>query len=73
MSLEQIRVLLDADAPRRHAVLQEHLAELDRRAEEIRIAREMTEHAYSCTAHDIGACPRFQAHVADLVAAFHTS
>lgn len=70
MSLEQIRVLLDADAPRRHAVLQEHLAELDRRAEEIRIAREMTEHAYGCKAHDIGTCPRFQAHVADLVAAF---
>ncbi|QBX56581.1 MerR family transcriptional regulator [Nocardioides seonyuensis] len=70
MSLEQIRVLLDADAPRRHAVLQEHLSDLDRRAEEIRIAREMTEHAYSCRAHDLSTCPGFQAHVADLVAAF---
>lgn len=70
MSLAQVAVLLDAEAPRRHAVLEEHLAELDRRAEEIRVAREMTEHAYGCEAHDISTCPRFQAHVADLLRAF---
>jgi DNA-binding transcriptional MerR regulator len=70
MTLEQIGVLLDAGAPERHAVLQAHLDDLDRRMEQMRISREMTEHAYRCQAHDIGACPRFQAHVADLLAAF---
>ena len=29
-------------------------------------SREMTEHALRCRAHDIAACPRFAAHVADL-------
>jgi DNA-binding transcriptional MerR regulator len=70
MTLDQISVLLDAGAPERHAVLQGHLDELDRRMEQMRISREMTEHAYRCQAHDISACPRFQAHVADLLAAF---
>jgi MerR family transcriptional regulator, copper efflux regulator len=70
MTLDQIRVLLDAGAPERHAVLQGHLDDLDRRMEQMRISREMTEHAYRCQAHDISACPRFQAHVADLLAAF---
>lgn len=70
MTLDQIAVLLDAEAPRRHAILEQHLAELERRAEEIRISREMTEHAFNCEAHDISTCPRFQAHVADQLAAF---
>jgi MerR family copper efflux transcriptional regulator len=70
MTLDQIAVLLDAGAPERHAVLQAHLDDLDRRMEQMRISREMTEHAYRCQAHDIGACPRFQSHLADLMAAF---
>lgn len=70
MTLDQIAVLLDADAPERHAVLQAHLEDLDRRMEQMRISREMTEHAYNCKAHDIAACPRFQGHVADLMGAF---
>jgi MerR family copper efflux transcriptional regulator len=70
MTLDQIAVLLDAAAPERHAVLQAHLDDLDRRMEQMRISREMTEHAFNCKAHDIGACPRFQQHVADLMGAF---
>lgn len=68
MTLEQIGVLLDRDAPDRHRVLDAHLAELDRRAAEIAHAREMTEHALECRAHDIAMCPRFQSHVADVLA-----
>lgn len=68
MTLEQIVVLLDDGSAGRHAVLQQHLDELDRRAEEIRLSREMTEHALGCRAHDIATCPRFQASVADVLA-----
>lgn len=67
MSLEQIAVLLDDGSAGRHQVLQEHLDELDRRMEEMRRSREMTEHAMNCRAHDIAACPRFQAGVADIL------
>jgi DNA-binding transcriptional MerR regulator len=69
MSLEQIGVLLDDDhGPQRHRVLQEHLADLDRRMEEMRASREMTLHAFECEAHDIARCPRFRAMVDDVVA-----
>jgi len=72
MSLEQIQVLLDAGASgqgahERHEVLTAHLAELERRQEEIDRSRHMTEHALSCRAHDIATCPRFREHVQDLV------
>ena len=67
MSLEQIAVMLDAEAPERHRVLEEHIADLDRRMEEMRRSREMTVHALSCRAHDIGTCPRFKAAVEDLL------
>ncbi|BFM25168.1 MerR family copper efflux transcriptional regulator [Microbacterium testaceum] len=67
MSLEQIRVLLDEGAHDRHRVLEEHVAELDRRAADIAQARAMTEHALRCRAHDITACPRFRSHVADVL------
>lgn len=70
MSLDQIAVLLDAGAPERHAVLQGHLDDLDRRMEQMRISREMTEHAFNCKAHDLTSCPGFQRHVKDLMAAF---
>ena len=68
MSLEQIRVLLDSDAPGRHQVLQDHLDELDRRMEQMRLSRAMTEHAMGCRAHDVATCPRFRQWVADLTA-----
>jgi len=67
MSLEQILVLLDAGSADRHQVLEAHIADLDRRMEEMRRSREMTEHALSCRAHDIATCPRFSAIVEDLV------
>lgn len=68
MSLEQIAVLLDADAADRHAVLEAHIADLDRRMADMQRSRAMTEHALSCRAHDIATCPRFKEGVADLVA-----
>ena len=67
MSLDQIVVLLDAGAPERHQVLEAHIADLDRRMEEMRRSREMTEHALRCRAHDVATCPRFSAIVEDLV------
>ena len=67
MSLEQIAVMLDADAADRHAVLQAHLDDLERRMQEMERSREMTEHALRCGAHDIATCPRFKAAVTDLV------
>lgn len=67
MSLDQIRVLLDDDAPERHAILQSHLDELDRRMRELESARAMTAHAFECDQHDIATCPNFVATVADLL------
>jgi DNA-binding transcriptional MerR regulator len=70
MSLDQIATLLDSEAPDRHRVLEAHIAEIDRTIEEMQISRAMTEHALRCEAHDIAQCPRFRAHLDDLVAAF---
>ena len=67
LSLEQIRVLLDEDARDRHRVLEEHVAELDRRAADIAQARAMTEHALRCRSHDITRCPRFRSHIDDVL------
>ena len=68
MSLEQIAVLLSDDhGPRRHAVLQQHIADLDRRMEEMVRSRAMTEHALRCRAHDIATCPRFREILEDLL------
>lgn len=67
MSLDQIQVLLDADAPDRHRILQEHIADLDRRMSEMQHARDMAVHAYECRAHDVATCPGFRKHVDDLV------
>jgi DNA-binding transcriptional MerR regulator len=68
MSLEQIRVLLDGGARGRHEVLEAHVADLDRRMEEMTRSREMTLHALRCRAHDIATCPRFASWVDDLLA-----
>lgn len=70
MPLEQIGVLLDAEAPDRHRVLDEHIADLDRAMAEMAASRAMTEHALRCRAHDITTCPRFRAHLEDLLADF---
>src|SRR5690606_2177117 len=67
MSLDQIGALLGADRPGRRAVLEEHLRALDERERELQRSRMMTEHALRCQAHDIAACPRFSAMVADVV------
>ncbi|MFW5471346.1 MerR family transcriptional regulator [Knoellia sp. CPCC 206435] len=67
MTLEQIRVLLDAEARDRHEVLEGHLRDLEERMLALERSREMTEHALRCRAHDITACPRFVAAVEDLV------
>src|SRR5690606_16536453 len=63
MTLDQIAILLDDGRSGRHEVLFAHLEDLDRRMEEMRRSREMTEHAVRCTAHDITTCPRFRAGV----------
>jgi MerR family transcriptional regulator, copper efflux regulator len=67
MSLDQIRVLLDEDAPERHVVIQSHLDDLDRRMRELESARAMTAHAFECERHDITTCPRFIATLSDLL------
>lgn len=67
MGLDQIRVLLDEDAPNRHQVLLDHVADLDRRMAEMDRSRAMTMHAFDCTQHDITTCPQFAGFVADLV------
>lgn len=67
MSLAQIGVLLDEDAPERHAVLEDHVRDLDARMRELERARSMTAHAFECERHDIATCPNFIATVADLL------
>ena len=67
MTLDQIAVLLDSEAPDRHRILQEHIADLDLRMAEMQHAREMAVHAYDCRAHDVAACPGFRKHVNDLL------
>ncbi len=68
MTLDQIAVLLDDGSAGRHQVLQQHLDDLDRRMEDMRRSREMTEHAMGCRSHDIATCPRFRASVDDVLA-----
>lgn len=68
MSLEQIGVLLDEQAPERHRVLEEHLADLEGRMADMERSRRMTEHALRCRSHDITTCPRFRAIMDEVVA-----
>lgn len=70
MTLAQIGVMLDDGAAERHQVLQRHLDDIDRRMEDMRRSREMTEHAMNCRSHDIATCPRFRAGVADVMTRF---
>ncbi|MCD9197356.1 MerR family transcriptional regulator [Aeromicrobium wangtongii] len=69
MSLQQIAVLLSDDHGReRHTVLQEHIADLDRRMAEMTLSRAMAVHAFECEAHDLTRCPGFRATIADVLA-----
>lgn len=68
MSLDQIAVLLDDDhGPKRHAVLQEHITDLDRRMQEMQLSRAMAVHAFECEAHDMTTCPGFRATIQDVL------
>ncbi|MDD9348615.1 MerR family transcriptional regulator [Mumia sp.] len=67
MSLDQIRVLLDAQWAGRHSVLEAHIADLDRRMAEMVRSREMTAHALECRAHDITSCPNFRSTLDDVL------
>lgn len=70
MSLDQIRTLMDSEARGRHEILEAHIADLDRRMEEMRQSREMAQHAFSCKEHDVTSCPGFRKHVKDLLTGF---
>lgn len=70
MSLEQVAVLLDGSSHERHELLQAHVVELDRQVAALQRARAMTEHAFSCRAHDLTTCRGFRQTVADLLAGF---
>lgn len=67
MTLEQIGILLDADAPGRHEVLQAHLAAIAEQMRSMELWREMTEHALACRAHDVANCPRYASFLTDLL------
>lgn len=67
LSLEQIRTLFDGEAEGRRELLEQHLADLERRRVEIDVAREVTQHALHCKAHDVTTCPRFVEAVGALV------
>lgn len=68
LGLGQVAALLDGESPQRHEVLEAHLADLDRRAEEIARARAMAQHAFECEEHDVARCPRFAGFVEDILA-----
>lgn len=70
MTLDQIRILMDSEARGRHEVLEAHIADLDRRMEEMRQSKEMAQHAFSCREHDVTSCPGFRKHVDDLLTGF---
>lgn len=61
MSLDQIRQLLGVGAAGRHRVLDDHLAEIDRRIAALQVSRAMTEHAFNCRSHDVTTCVEFRA------------
>lgn len=69
MSLDQIAVLLSDDhGPRRHAVLEQHIADLDRQMAEMERSRAMAVHAFECEAHDLTRCPGFRSTIEDVLA-----
>lgn len=70
MTLDQIRTLMDSEARGRHEILEAHIADLDRRMEEMRQSKEMAQHAFSCKEHDVTSCPGFRKHVDDLLTDF---
>lgn len=67
LSLEQIATLFDTEAEGRRELLEQHLADLERRRLELEVAREVTAHALQCQRHDVTTCPRFREAVGELV------
>lgn len=67
LSLEQIRTMFDTEATGRRELLEQHLADLERRRAELEVAREVTAHALDCRAHDLTTCPRFRESVGALL------
>jgi MerR family transcriptional regulator, copper efflux regulator len=62
LGLEQMRAMLEAADPvTRRELLARHDAELERRIESARAAREMIGHALVCPAGDFVECPNFRA------------
>lgn len=60
MSLTDIRDMLEApDIGSRRAILQGHLAMLEQRIAEARVAKEMVELGLQCRAADFTTCPNF--------------
>lgn len=70
MSLDQIRTLMDSEARGRHEILEAHIADLDRKMDEMRRSKEMAQHAFDCEEHDMTSCPGFRKHVNDLLTEF---
>ncbi|MEU4573427.1 MerR family transcriptional regulator [Nonomuraea sp. ATR24] len=61
MSLEQIREILGVTGQaERHALLQRHHAELERRLQEISASKALIEHLMRCTADDFTQCPTYR-------------
>ncbi|MFI0418857.1 MerR family transcriptional regulator [Spongiactinospora sp. 9N601] len=61
MSLEQIReVLTVSGQAERHALLQRHHDELERRLAEITASKALIEHLMRCTADDFTQCPSYR-------------
>lgn len=68
MALSTIRTLLTGDEDDRAATLTAHREAIDAQIEALRVARDMTDHAIACEAHDVAMCPTFRSYVADLLA-----
>lgn len=66
LSLEQIGTMLDTTSYGRHELLEQHLADLERRRAELEASRAVTRHALECSAHDLTTCPRFRSALARL-------
>ncbi|WP_345572255.1 MerR family transcriptional regulator [Nonomuraea rosea] len=61
MSLEQIREIINVSGQaERHALLQRHHAELERRLREIAASKALIEHLMECQADDFTQCPAYR-------------
>lgn len=67
IALPVIRTLLEGEAQDRHAALTAHREAIDAQIAALQVARDMTEHALACHAHDVAACGTFQSYVQDIL------